>query len=385
MDESNSTRALPIHLTAPDLIPTALRRGRDAGGRAAGRGVLDGAEPGRRRGRAGLDRRRLFFPPGRRGTQRTPPSSISLILSQAWLPGKLQPDTVRRDAAVAPGDYYLIVRVDTTRVFESNEANNARSLPIRLTAPDLTPMALSVASTRVANRPVEVSWTVLNQGNGEGMPAPEWWDAVGLSTDPVGDMTDIVLTGTLIRGRHWLPGGSYTRTRTVWMPEVAPGDYYLIVYTDIPPWDPWVFGCRSGRDEQWAGARHPPHRAGPNAHGPGPAATPIAGRSVGLSWTVQNQGDGEAGPAQYTGWSDALYFSSDPVWDATDTVLVPYVGHSGPGLVAGASYSQTLSVGMPSVAPGNYFLIVRMDFYQQVFEANDRTTFERLNRLTAPT
>ena len=55
-------------------------------------------------------------------------------------------------------------------LFESNETNNTRALAIHLTAPDLTPTALTVAATPVAGRQVEVSWMVKNQGDGEAGP-----------------------------------------------------------------------------------------------------------------------------------------------------------------------------------------------------------------------
>ena len=73
------------------------------------------------------------------------------------------------------------------------------------------------------------------------------------------------------------------------------------------------------------------------------------------------------------------------MWDATDNVLTGGYWNEEPGLAAGASYSQTLSVGMPAVAPGDYYLIVRTDVYEQVFESNEMNNTRALAiHLTAP-
>lgn len=81
---------------------------------------------------------------------------------------------------------------------------------------------------------------------------------------------------------------------------------------------------------------------------------------------MENQGDGEAQPV----WYDLVYFSTDDVWDNQDTDLGVYAYRT-EALAAGASYSETKNVTLPWVAAGDYYLIVRTDRGNSVYEANE--------------
>ena len=133
---------------------------------------------------------------------------------------------------VVPGVYYLILRIDDdNNIVETNETNNARALAIQIDAPDLYPTALQVNGPAVADQPVEIEWSITNQGTGPTQAEYDWFDRLYLSADAVWDGGDTVIGGNSENG-PLLAGAAYSRTNMVTVPRVAPGMYYLILKTD---------------------------------------------------------------------------------------------------------------------------------------------------------
>jgi len=97
-----------------------------------------------------------------------------------------------------------------------------------------------------------------------------------------------------------------------------------------------------------------------------PPAAGVAGSDMSVTWTIKNQGDGDA----FGSWRDFFYLSTDAILDGGD-VLLATPSHSG-GLAAGSSYSPTQPIGIPAnTAPGSYFLIVQTDADNNVPESNE--------------
>ena len=88
-----------------------------------------------------------------------------------------------------------------------------------------------------------------------------------------------------------------------------------------------------------------------------------AGDAVTVSWDGANT----TGLQLLGDWSDAVYLSTDGAWDIAD-ILLATVPHTG-GLAAGLSYSQSVDVAMPGVMPGDYYVIIRADLYNQEKES----------------
>jgi subtilase family serine protease len=132
--------------------------------------------------------------------------------------------------AVPAGQYYLIVRADKdAATSDANRANNERAVPITVRAPDLTPINLSAPPIASINQPLEVAWSVENQGSGDALPS--WTDALYLSTDNFWDGNDLKLT-TVTRAVQLAARDSYTVATTVNVPTTQPGEYFLIVRAD---------------------------------------------------------------------------------------------------------------------------------------------------------
>jgi len=97
-----------------------------------------------------------------------------------------------------------------------------------------------------------------------------------------------------------------------------------------------------------------------------------SGDPVHLSWTVKNQGTNPAAG----NWTDAVYLSTDNVWDINDIPL-GRTRRDVAGLAAGASYTLSLDATLPPAKPGQYRIIVRPDIFNEVFEganeANNKT------------
>ena len=84
-----------------------------------------------------------------------------------------------------------------------------------------------------------------------------------------------------------------------------------------------------------------------------PAGPVNAGAEISVSWTVRNAtGGGAAGAA----WYDGVYLSNDNQFDASDASIGSYVRPN--ALAAGATYTQTQTITLPSGRGGSYLLFV---------------------------
>ena len=90
-----------------------------------------------------------------------------------------------------------------------------------------------------------------------------------------------------------------------------------------------------------------------------------AQEAISLSWTVTNQGTGTA----QRSWADYVFLSTDPVYSGSDTHVF-FVG-APTALAVGANYSRTQTVTVPNVPAGDYYLILRVDHHNFVYEADE--------------
>ena len=87
--------------------------------------------------------------------------------------------------------------------------------------------------------------------------------------------------------------------------------------------------------------------------------------TVSIVWGVTNQG---AGPALAYKW-DALYLSSQPVLDDSATYVSSVFEYS--SLAVGESYWRTNLVQLPLIQSGQYYLIFKTDYYNEVAESDE--------------
>ncbi len=84
----------------------------------------------------------------------------------------------------------------------------------------------------------------------------------------------------------------------------------------------------------------------------------LAGDSISVTWNGSNR----PGAPLLGDWTDAVYISRDDKWDIDD-ILLAAVPHS--GLTSNEIYSASANVYVPSLLPGNYYILVRADLQNQ--------------------
>src|SRR5207244_4505060 len=90
---------------------------------------------------------------------------------------------------------------------------------------------------------------------------------------------------------------------------------------------------------------------------PAAPASARLGDTIPISFTVTNQGAGQADG----NWADSLYLSDTPTLDATATPVAS-IPHTGPALPTGGSYTVSQNVLVPGhTALGNRYLLFVAD------------------------
>jgi len=229
-------------------------------------------------------------------------------------------------------------------------------------APDLVPTAFTAPGRGGTGLSISVSWTVANQGAGPTTGA--WNDVVYLSTDPVCCVNDAVL-GRMAINVPVLPGRTYVRTQSLPIPNVPPGQYYLILRVDAERRLAEADDANNQRVIPLTITA--PDLAIAAFNAPASATT---SHSFTVSWTVANLGASAATPP----WVDAVYLADQPRCCATATQLA--LTQRTLPLSAGATYAQTTVITPPDLPPGRYYLILVVDRADNVWEdageANNR-------------
>ncbi len=96
-----------------------------------------------------------------------------------------------------------------------------------------------------------------------------------------------------------------------------------------------------------------------------------------MTYAVTNQG---IGGIYSKDWLDRVYFSTNEVWDAADTLLST-VYKTG-SLPSGGTYSQTNTVTLPNVSGGTYYLLLKVDDAQSSYVVEE--SVETNNVLAIP-
>ncbi len=146
------------------------------------------------------------------------------------------------------GPYYVFVVTDPSRpdqstprgvVFEmDNERNNASTVspPLIIETPpptDLQVQSITIPSSGRSGDPVHVEWTVVNADPSVAAEG-RWVDSAYLSDDAIWDIGDTLIGRVDIDQSTGLaPSGTYTATLDTTLPPAKPGDYRVIVRTDV--------------------------------------------------------------------------------------------------------------------------------------------------------
>ena len=136
------------------------------------------------------------------------------------------------------GPYYVIVQIDSSipnHIVESDRQDNiiisATMIDIQLTPPaDLIVTDITIPTNAKPGQVFEWIYQVNNQG--ELSAVGSWYDTLYLSTDRIWDIEDKRIARFYQNG-NIQPGAHYTAKVTAEIPPVVPGQYYVIVRSDI--------------------------------------------------------------------------------------------------------------------------------------------------------
>ena len=260
---------------------------------------------------------------------------------------------------------------------EGNNITEARIEIIRRDPPDLQVTKVEIPTRATIGQDFRLQYTVTNKGDGN-PTKNNWSDRVYLSRDKFLDVnSDIYLTSFGHTG-GLAAGASYSVDRPVELPtnideSFVEESFYVFVITD-PALSPTRIGVFEGgldfnnstpSDRLMTLELSPPADLEVE-----PFKVPegaFSGEKVKIEWTVKNKGDN---PAKGR-WSDSVYLSTDTVWDINDIPLGRKLYQGDIDIATGESYPQTLETVLPPAAPGQYYIIVRPDIYNQVHETNE--------------
>ena len=278
--------------------------------------------------------------------------------------------------SVASGSWYLLALADAlNQQGETSDTNNIRAVALEVSGPDLVVTDLQAPASAGIGTQIAVSWTVTNEGTA---PAPaDWYDYLILSRDPLWDSGDtFVWVEDIFTQTPLAAGASYTISRNVTIPAVDLGSWYLLAIADVvsnQSESNETNNLRAVALEVLQG----PDLAVTDLQAP---ATLVTGGQAAVSWTVTNQG---ATPAA-ADWYDSLYLSRDQTFNALNDTYVStqFISAETP-LAAGASYTISHNIRIPSVETGNWYLLVKADNGNSQGET-DETNNMRASALVVP-
>ena len=200
---------------------------------------------------------------------------------------------------------------------------------------------------------IEVTWTVSNQGPED--LSGTLRDCVYLSSDDqLGNDTRI---GIFTYADNMPAGTHRERAEEVSLPNCIEGDFSIIVKTDCNN-NVYEYEGEDNNvlvDDQVLQVVLTPHPDLVVTDITVPVEAP-SGQPVEISWTVTNNGEGEA-----TGtWRDRIYLSSDDQWGSNDTYLAVYT-YSG-NLAANTNYQRTEEIDIPNCVEGDFYIIAVTDY-----------------------
>ncbi|MCB2004975.1 MAG: hypothetical protein KDH93_08170, partial [Rhodoferax sp.] len=275
--------------------------------------------------------------------------------------------------AAFEGRYTLFVRADADgQVFENGqEANNTASPEhvfdvMKIPYADLVIDSVTPADGAHSGRPLEITWVVRNQGIGL-TDIDSWSDRVYLS--PNADGSGRQFMGYFNHIGFLAPNGDYTRTGTIVLPNGISGTWYAMVETSGP--FEFVYTTNNQRiSDPFQVALSP----APDLVVTGIVSPQVApeGSAIDVSWTVLNQGQGDAEGT----WTDTIYLRKAGETGA-GTAIGSY-SYQGP-LQAGMSYSRREQVVLPVHTSDHYEILVVTDSGNKVYEHDQENNNQSLD------
>ncbi|MBD2700493.1 hypothetical protein IC229_07595 [Spirosoma sp. BT702] len=270
------------------------------------------------------------------------------------------------------GQYYVIVQTNSSgslpEVTGTNNTTSSTPISIALAPPpDLQVTDLVVNPLNAFSEDsITVTYTVRNAGTGPTTSA-NWNDQIILGQDQANPANGQVLY-TFNRTQVLLVNGTYTVTRKVKLPERISGTYFIHVITDR--FSQVYEYTRDDNNTRTGLAMSIIQRPTPNltVSSLAVSSTLLANnQSVTLQWTTNNDGAITAQPM----WGETVYLSTSATFGAGTTYPINSFQRTDP-LASLASSTIQHAVTLPATtAEGNYYLFVRTDSGNSIYENPD--------------
>lgn len=229
--------------------------------------------------------------------------------------------------------------------------------------PDLLVTNVQVPTSAYSGQNFTLTWTVKNQGSGNST-AQQWYDRVYLSTDATLETAVDLYLGQVANLSYLDVNQSYVQSESFVLPQGISGNYYLFVHTDGG--NHLLEEIESNNIESNASPMLVTLTPPPDLQ-VSSIITPnntFSGLSINVTWTVKNFG---LGATTSTYWQDRVYLSEDDVFDAATAVNMGTFFHTG-SLLSNATYTTNGSFTIPANVFGTYYVHVKTDFFNQVYE-----------------
>ena len=269
------------------------------------------------------------------------------------------------------GTYYIFVYTDENQNVSQSATNEnivaSQPLSVILSPPaELDVDTVEVPATAQSGQTVTISYTVSNIG-GNPPRVANWQDNVYISTLDTfnASLSTLLSIQYYDQGLQLMPDNEYTNNVSVQIPNGISGKYYAYVITDATG-NVFEYTYRqhnTGRSIKPIKVTLAPYPdlLVTKVQMPDTALNP----QVAITWKVTNTGPGIA----LADWTDRVFISTSSTWNPANVTKLSSVVHT-TNLVTDASYTQTDTLILPSLASGRYYFYVYTDINNQVFEVN---------------
>ncbi|MBC7448563.1 MAG: T9SS type A sorting domain-containing protein [Hymenobacteraceae bacterium] len=287
--------------------------------------------------------------------------------------------------------YHIFVETDYYgNLLESNDGNNRRraqlnrTLVIVPTTPDLRVMSFAAPTIVIGGDSATITYRVRNIGQ-VAATAP-WTDGLYISPDTVQNIAQNTGQGTLgpnarrgggrLISQTLMPGDQYQNTVKLVIPHTMHGsDFYLYAYADDQNNIFETASTNNVNARPWTKTQVVLRPTPDLVIRPFSVPTAVtAGTPLALSWTGANDG---ANPPYYpveTYFGDAAWLSLTPTFDENTAIrlgtVYQYNAHQ---IQAGQTWTGAGAFGVPNGISGTYWVFVKVDAGNQVFEFPSET------------
>lgn len=267
------------------------------------------------------------------------------------------------------GTVYLYIYTDADdNQYETIENDNINYVSLQVTSlgSDLVISDVSAPSEALIGDELTVQWTSQNIGTADAIG--NWYDYVYLTQDP-----NNVGFGYVVYPRTELDAGqsSDLTSRTFTIPDVAPGNWYIVVRADGQ-------STLEESDETNNDFVLPIQLIKPDRNltltDVNAPSTIVQGDTFNVSWTVESTGTTPIDGL----WFDRVYLSTDDTLDSNDLLIGTLDRGSTDPLNQGDSYSLSENLFLSNRPNGNYYLFVTVDRFGSIGETDTSDNVVRL-------